>query len=98
VKVKPNSGTPVGEVILYYRDPLEAIKWLLSRPAFKEAMEFAPKHVWENSKREQRLYTDIFTGEWAHKMQVCRYRSMFAGFKYIHRLHFHLEELSFLSS
>jgi Plavaka transposase len=71
VKVTPNSGTAMGEVALYYRDPVEAIKWLLSRPSFRDAMEFAPKRVWENSKREQRLYTDIFTGEWAQQTQVC---------------------------
>lgn len=70
VDVTPDSGTPLDKVTLYYRNPLDAIRTLLSRPDLKEAMEFTPRRVWETAAREDRLYTELFTGEWAWKTQV----------------------------
>jgi hypothetical protein len=71
LNVDPESGTPHDNVVLYYRDPLEAIETLLALPSLKESMEFLPRRVWETSAREERLYTELFTGDWAWEMQVC---------------------------
>jgi hypothetical protein len=71
VDVVPESGAPLNDVTLYYRNPVDAIRTLLSRPDLKEAMEFTPRRVWETSARTDRLYTELFTGEWAYRTQVC---------------------------
>jgi hypothetical protein len=56
--------------MLYYRNPMDAIRTLLSRPDLKEAMEFTPRRVWETPAHTGRLYTELFTGKWAWRTQV----------------------------
>jgi len=71
MNVVPDTGTPLDEVTLYYRNPLNAIRALLNRPDLKKDIEFTPRRVWENADRKERLYSEIFTGEWAWRTQVC---------------------------
>lgn len=70
LSVIPETGTPHDDVVLYYRNPLHAIQTLLALPSLTDAMEFVPRRVWETSEREERLYSELFTGEWAWETQV----------------------------
>jgi hypothetical protein len=58
-------------VTLYWRDPLAAIQSLLDRPSLAEHLEYAPRRVWDDDTKENRVYNEIFTGDWAWKTQVC---------------------------
>ena len=71
VDIVPESGTPLKDVTLYYRNPVDAICTLLSWPNLKDTMEFTPRRVWETPACTSRLYTELFTGEWAWRTQVC---------------------------
>jgi hypothetical protein len=72
----PNSGTPLEPATLFFRDPMDAIITLLQRPAFKDAIEFVPRRVWshpddpDDPDRRERIYKEIFSGEWAWRTQV----------------------------
>jgi hypothetical protein len=74
--VVPEYGIPIGETpVLLYRDPVDAIKYLLARPSLAKHMTFAPRKVWEDSDRRSRLYSEMATGNWWWRTQVCCYLS-----------------------
>jgi hypothetical protein len=68
--IVPYSGTPSEDITLYYRDPLDAVQWLLDRPDLFDHMEFIPRRVRSNDEEKQRIYSEIFTGDWAWTTQV----------------------------
>jgi hypothetical protein len=68
--IAPNSGTPIGPVKLYFRDPIEAIQSLLHQPQLKDDLEFVPRKVWTDETCSSRVFNEIFTGKWAWKTQV----------------------------
>ena len=55
---------------LLYRDALECFEYLFGSPMFHEKMEFVPRKVWLNSQKEERLYSEIMTGDMAWEVQV----------------------------
>jgi len=73
VSVQPESGTPQQPLNLLYRDPIDAIQSLLDRPSLAPHLEYVPRKVWENDEKEDRVYNEIFTGNWAWEMQVRTY-------------------------
>jgi Plavaka transposase len=70
VEIHPRSGIPSSPVHLCYRDPVEAIKSLLDRPALAKHMTYAPERHWRDKEAGKRQYTEIFSGDWAWKAQV----------------------------
>jgi hypothetical protein len=66
----PKHGTPLDPVHLIYRDILKAVQYLLSRPSLAEHLEFGPRKVWKNEKRETRRYSEMSTGDWWWRTQV----------------------------
>jgi hypothetical protein len=71
-EIIPDSGQSLEPVSLYFRDPMEAVKSLLSRADLQSSMVFGPCHVWSNDKKESRVYNEICTGDWWWRTQVCR--------------------------
>jgi hypothetical protein len=69
-EIVPKSGDPLEPVLLYYRDPIEAIKTLMSRADLQSSMVFGPSRVWSNDKKESRVYNEICTGDWWWRTQV----------------------------
>ncbi|KZT21732.1 hypothetical protein NEOLEDRAFT_1181411 [Neolentinus lepideus HHB14362 ss-1] len=57
------------DVELWTRDPLEVIRELLGNPAFKDAMVYAPEHVYTDEWRSKQIYDEMWTGDWWWKMQ-----------------------------
>ncbi|KZT23234.1 hypothetical protein NEOLEDRAFT_1149515 [Neolentinus lepideus HHB14362 ss-1] len=57
------------DVELWTRDPLEVIWELLGNPAFKDAMVYAPEHVYTDEQRSKQIYDEMWTGDWWWKMQ-----------------------------
>jgi len=67
----PPQGTVSQPIELFYRDPMEAVRHLLSRPDFTEHMDFIPKRVYTDSDESERLYSEMSTGDWWWRVQVC---------------------------
>ncbi|KAF8870084.1 hypothetical protein BD779DRAFT_1456037 [Infundibulicybe gibba] len=58
-------GEIVGEDMeLWYRDPVECIKELLSNPAFKDSISYVPERVYTSSDGDDRIYDEMWTGDW----------------------------------
>ena len=58
------------EVELWMRDPLECIEELLSNPAFKDHVRYAPEKVYTDDVGGTRIYDEMWTGEWWFDTQV----------------------------
>lgn len=56
-----------------YRDPVEAIKTLWKDPVNSPEMVFSPHKLYRDSKKEARIYSEMWTGKWWNTVQV-RYR------------------------
>ncbi|KIM22688.1 hypothetical protein M408DRAFT_78738, partial [Serendipita vermifera MAFF 305830] len=63
-KVTAEYGDPTAPITLFYKDPIEVVAYLLSRPNLASHMKFAPAKVWETSSKKSRVYSDMFTSEW----------------------------------
>lgn len=58
------------ELELWMRDPVECIRELMQNPAFKESMAYAPERVYRDSEGKNRIYEEMWTGDWWWKAQV----------------------------
>ncbi|KAJ7833857.1 hypothetical protein B0H14DRAFT_3871531 [Mycena olivaceomarginata] len=56
---------------LWMRNPVECIKELISNPAFREHMAYAPEHVYgaKDGREESRIFDEMWTAEWWWKLQ-----------------------------
>ncbi|KAJ7185384.1 hypothetical protein C8R46DRAFT_981964 [Mycena filopes] len=56
---------------LWMRNPVECIKELMSNPAFREHMAYAPERVYSTpeGREESRIYDEMWTAEWWWKLQ-----------------------------
>ncbi|KAF5316434.1 hypothetical protein D9619_006912 [Psilocybe cf. subviscida] len=52
-----------------YRCPVEAIKSLWADPNNQEHLVFAPKKVYSDETKENRIYNEMWTGQWWHVLQ-----------------------------
>ena len=49
---------------MHYQNIIELIQELLENPDFKDDMEYAPKKLYTDESCEERIYTDMCTGDW----------------------------------
>jgi hypothetical protein len=75
VKVEGDRVGDAGETLsenveLWMRDPVECVKELVGNPAFKDFMSFVPERVYTNEKGTNRIYDEMWTGDWWWKTQV----------------------------
>ncbi|KAF7328578.1 hypothetical protein MVEN_02545900 [Mycena venus] len=59
------------ELELWMRNPVECIKELMSNPAFREHMAYAPERVYstEEGREDSRIIDEMWTAEWWWKLQ-----------------------------
>ena len=57
--------------MLFYRDPIGAIQYLLANSALQEGIRWSPRKVFEDEGKMQRLFSDMSTGDWWWDTQVC---------------------------
>ncbi|KAH9914551.1 uncharacterized protein B0H18DRAFT_1125480 [Fomitopsis serialis] len=55
--------------LVQYHDIIEAIKALLGNPAHANQIVYRPSHIFSNSARTNRIYTEMWTGQWWHAIQ-----------------------------
>lgn len=63
---------------LWRRDPVECVRELIGNPAFKEYMSYVPEMAYADEDAQNRMYDEMWTGDWWKDMQVSRrpqYRS-----------------------
>ncbi|KAI5980843.1 hypothetical protein EDD15DRAFT_2185860, partial [Pisolithus albus] len=49
---------------LWRRDPVECVRELMGNPAFREVMSYVPERAYTDAKGENRIYDEMWTGEW----------------------------------
>jgi hypothetical protein len=67
-----NGSRMVEDLELWYRDPVECVRELLSNPAFKEYVCYAPERVYSDNEGKERIFDEMWTGDWWWEMQVGR--------------------------
>ena len=68
--VGANGEPAVEEVEMWRRNPVECVKELLANPAFKKKCHYKPKRVFTNRPKTNRVYSEMWTGEWWWELQV----------------------------
>lgn len=50
---------------------MEAVRSLLGDPALASDIVYKPRKVFTNGDKTDRIYTEVWTGQWWHVVQVC---------------------------
>ena len=58
-------------MLLFYRDALDCVEYLLGNPLFSDSIDFSPVRLYQNAERTIRVYSEWVTGNAAWEMQVC---------------------------
>jgi hypothetical protein len=61
---------PMEKLELWRRDPVECIKELMGNPALKKYMKYAPERVYEDDEGTNRVFDEMWTGDWWWNIQV----------------------------
>ena len=65
------NGSPMVEDLeLWYRDPVDCMRELLSSPTFKDYISFTPEHVYSDSEGRERIFDEMWTADWWWETQV----------------------------
>ncbi|KAI5835810.1 hypothetical protein K523DRAFT_217684, partial [Schizophyllum commune Tattone D] len=56
--------TPDEEHVLYFREPLEAIRSLWGDPTLAQHLVYRPSQVFADATRADRVYSEMWTGKW----------------------------------
>ena len=56
---------------VWHRDILECIQSLIGDPEFVGKLQLAPERHYTDKDRLNRVYSDVYTGKWWWKIQVC---------------------------
>ena len=60
-----------GEVfVVRHRDPIQVIKSLWGDPALTKSMKYAPTKCWINKDMKERVYNEMWTGDYWNDVQV----------------------------
>ena len=57
----------------WYRDPVSAMSYILGHPPFKDYLCYAP--IRDRDESGERLYSEMWTGDWWWRTQVCQSQS-----------------------
>ncbi|KAJ7841895.1 hypothetical protein B0H14DRAFT_3693209 [Mycena olivaceomarginata] len=70
-RVDENDELMSEDLELWMRNPVECIKELISNPAFREHMAYAPERVYgaKDGREESRIFDEMWTAEWWWKLQ-----------------------------
>ena len=68
-RILPESPTK-NDIILYYRDPLLCIQYLMQSPLIQDHISFTPFKLYESAAKLTRIYTEWLSGDRAWNVQV----------------------------
>jgi hypothetical protein len=69
-KIDENGLCMEEDLELWFRDPVECVRELLSNPAFIDYMSFAPECVYSNGEGKERIFDEMWTADWWWQTQV----------------------------
>ena len=55
---------------LWVRDPVDCIRELIGNPAFRDHMAYACQKVFADKEGKNRIFDEMWTGDWWWKTQV----------------------------
>ena len=58
------------KLVLYYRDPLLCLQYLMQSPLVKDHLSFSPFKLYESAAKIMRVYTEWLSGDQAWNIQV----------------------------
>lgn len=61
---------PDDKHLIQFRNPLDAIRSLWGDPAHAKNLVYAPRKIFSDANRRNRIYTEMWTGKWWHAIQV----------------------------
>lgn len=69
-----NGEKVVEEVEFHRRDALVVVKELMSNPAFRQHMRYAPIKVFKDSAGQDQVFDEMWTGDswWRLQVRTCR--------------------------
>ncbi|KAG8919877.1 hypothetical protein FRC02_001306 [Tulasnella sp. 418] len=63
-------GQMMTEVVeMYYRDPVEVVEELISRPSLRDHLTYSPMKIYTSPARQNRIYMDMSSGDWWYDIQ-----------------------------
>jgi len=65
-----HKSDPQDKHTIHYRNPCEVISSLLGDPSFAKNIVYRPKKIFTNGSKMSRIYTEMWTGDWWHNVQV----------------------------
>jgi hypothetical protein len=68
--VQVPGGATSTDLTLYYRDGLEVFKFLFGNPVYEQFMIYEPSKVYTDKKKENQVFSELMTGNWAWECQV----------------------------
>jgi hypothetical protein len=57
-------------IVLYYRDPLLCLQYLMLNPLVQDHISFSPFKLYETAAKTMRIYTEWLSGDQAWNIQV----------------------------
>lgn len=61
---------PAEKLECWRRNPVDVVTELISRPEFAKTMHYAPERVYRDSDCNNRVYDEMWTGDWWWDIQV----------------------------
>ncbi len=62
--------SPNEEFTIRYRDPIKAIQSIWEDPSNADHLVYAPKKVFSDASKTNRIFNEMWTGKWWHGIQV----------------------------
>lgn len=69
-KKSSEGGQQTERLELWFRDPVDCIQELLGNPMFASHMKYAPEYLAKNEDGTDRIFNEMWTGDWWHQIQV----------------------------
>jgi hypothetical protein len=67
------NGRPLShEYDIWLQDPVECIEEILSNPTLNGSIAYGPEHVYMDKAGKNRIFDEMWTGDWWWKIQVSK--------------------------
>ena len=68
--IEENRSCMVEELELWFHEPVECVKELLSNLVFKDYICYTPEHVYSDSEGRERIFDEMWMADWWWETQV----------------------------
>jgi Plavaka transposase len=68
---------PEDQYTIQYRDPIKALESLFQDPNNAKHLVYAPKKIYADETKKNRIFNEMWTGQWWHVLQVNYINTLF---------------------